>query len=119
MADAITPATTTMPVRLVPTSRRRDLSGLWGYLLIAPPVAIMLLLIFYPAVLAVIDTIFVADATTGQVGPSLQHYTSFFQDRILVTNLWFTLWITLATVALLFVIGYPLALYLRFSKSRL
>ncbi len=34
-------------------------------------------------------------------------------------NLWFTLEITLGTVLVLFIIGFPLALYLRFSKSRI
>ena len=43
----------------------------------------------------------------------------FFQDPILRANLLFTLQITLATVALLFVVGFPLSLYLRFSKSRI
>lgn len=37
----------------------------------------------------------------------------------MVANLRFTAEITATTVALLFVIGYPLALYLRFTKSRL
>lgn len=99
-------------------TKRRDLSGLFGYVLVAPPVAIMLLLIFYPAIQAVIETIFVADPQTGQTSASLQNYTAFFADPILRANLTFTVWVTLATVLFLFVVGYPLAMYLRFSKSR-
>jgi len=121
MADATTPApnlTTTTTVRISPKRKRRDWSALLGYLLVAPPVIIMIFLIFYPAILAIVETIFLPDATTSQIHFTLEEYTGFFQDQILVANFWFTFQITLATVALLFLIGYPLALYLRFSKSR-
>lgn len=118
MADTSTTATAATTVRSIPRSHR-DWSGLFGYVLIAPPVLIMLLLIFYPATLAVIDTLFLTDDTTGQVRFSWQEYTGFFQNPILVANLWFTIRITWITVAVLFGIGYPLALYLRFSSSRL
>jgi putative spermidine/putrescine transport system permease protein len=87
--------------------------------LVAPPVLIMTFLIFWPAIQALIETLFVRDAKTGQLGVTLQNYIAFFKDPILVENLWFTVQVTLATVALLFVIGFPLALYLRFSKSRI
>lgn len=99
-------------------TKRRNLSGLFGYVLIAPPVIIMLLLIFYPAGDAVFETLFVQDPQTGQLTFTLQNYVGFFQDIILVANLVFTVWVTLAAVGLLFVVGYPLAMYLRFSKSR-
>jgi len=99
-------------------TKRRSWSWLFGYLLIAPPVLIMLLLIFYPAAQAVFETLFVVDPQTGQLTITLQNYIAFFQDPVLFANLVFTVWITLASVALLFVVGYPLAMYLRFSKSR-
>jgi putative spermidine/putrescine transport system permease protein len=101
-----------------PRVRKRDWSGLFGYVLIAPPVIIMLALIFYPAALAIIDTLFLPDEKTGQVAFSLQNYLGFFKDPVLVANLWFTVEVTLVAVAMLFIVGYPLALYLRFSKSR-
>src|SRR5437867_199409 len=106
--------TTPITAQPAPRARRRDLSGYFGYLLIAPPVLIMLLLIFYPAALAIIDTVFIPDANTGQVSFTLQNYTGFFRDQILVANLSFTLTQTVAIVALLFLVGFPLALYLRF-----
>ena len=112
MPMAIT--STTIPMR---RAKKRDWSWLAGYALIALPVLIMVALIFYPAVLALIDTLFVPDATTGVTALSLSNYQAFFKDRILVANLLFTFQVTLTAVALLFVIGYPLALYLRFSKS--
>ena len=98
---------------------RPDRNSLWGYLLIAPPVLIMLALIFYPAVKAIIDTIFITDPKTGLDGFTIQAYISFFQDPVQVANLRFTIQETLWTVGLLFVVGFPLALYLRFSQSRL
>lgn len=99
-------------------TRQRNWSWLFGYLLIAPPVLIMLALIFYPAAQAVIETLFVVDPQTGQLTFTLQNYLGFFRDPILRANLIFTVWVTLASVGLLFVVGYPLAMYLRFSKSR-
>jgi ABC-type spermidine/putrescine transport system permease subunit I len=110
--------TNTTTLQPAPTAARRDWSGLFAYVLIAPPVLIMALLIFYPAIQAVIETLFVANKA-GQVTFSLQNYISFFQDPILRANLWFTLAVTLATTGLLFVVGFPLALYLRFSRSRI
>lgn len=44
---------------------RRNWSYLVGYLLVALPLLVMLLLIFYPAILAVIDTLFLHDDKTA------------------------------------------------------
>jgi putative spermidine/putrescine transport system permease protein len=98
---------------------RRKGAGWLAYLLIAPPVLIMALLIFWPAIQAVFETLFLTNATTGKLSLSLQNYINFFRDPILLQNLWFTLEITLGTVVVLFIVGFPLALYLRFSKSRI
>ena len=114
---ASTAVTTSPPASARPA--RRKWSGPVAYLLVAPPVLIMAFLIFWPAIQALIETLFVTDSVTGQLSISLQNYIKFFNDRILVANLWFTLEVTFATVALLFAIGFPLSLYLRFSKSRI
>jgi putative spermidine/putrescine transport system permease protein len=98
---------------------RRERNALLGYLLITPPVLIMLALIFYPAVRAIIDTIFITDPKSGLDGFTLQGYISFFQNPVQFANLRFTILETLVTVGMLFVVGFPLALYLRFSQSRL
>ena len=98
---------------------RRKWSGPVAYVLIAPPILIMTLLIFFPAIQALFETLFVTSGTTGKAAVSLQNYIAFFQSPILVANLIFTLEITLGTVLLLFVVGLPIALYLRFSKSRI
>jgi putative spermidine/putrescine transport system permease protein len=89
-----------------------------GYLLIAPPVVLMALLIFLPALQSLSRTLLVPD-TSGTATFSLQRYSEFFRDPISVSNLLFTLRITLTSVALLFAICFPLAIYLRFSRSRI
>lgn len=89
-----------------------------AYLLVAPPVLIMALLIFYPAIQAVITTLFVTDEKSGQISFTLLNYSKFFDSAILRANLIFTFEITLLTVTFLFIIGLPLSLYLRFSKSK-
>ncbi len=114
---ASTAVTTSPPASARPA--RRKWSGPIAYLLVAPPVLIMAFLIFWPAIQALIETMFVTDSVTGQLSFSLQNYVKFFNDQILVANLWFTLGVTFSTVALLFAIGFPLSLYLRFSKSRI
>ena len=92
---------------------------LLGYLLVAPPVLLMVLLIFYPAAQSMVRTMFVTAEDSGVYNFSLVRYTDFFNNRILLWNLWFTVWVTLVTVAGLFIICLPLALYLRFSNSRI
>ena len=101
------------------TAPRRDRGALWGYLLIAPPVLIMAALIFYPAIRAIIDTLFLTNPQTGETYFTLQNYIAFFQNANQVANLRFTIAETLWTVAILFVVGFPLALYLRFAEGRM
>jgi putative spermidine/putrescine transport system permease protein len=114
---ATTDITTHPPASAAPT--RRTWSGPVAYILVAPPVLIMAFLIFWPAIQALYETLVFVDSKTGQLSVSLQNYVKFFNDQILVANLVFTLEITFTSVALLFVIGFPLSIYLRFSKSRI
>jgi len=79
----------------------------------------MLLLIFFPAGQAIVRTLFVEDANTGVTAFSLDNYRTFFGSPISRSNLWFTVWVTLVTVAGLFVVCFPLSVYLRFSRSRI
>ncbi len=83
------------------------------YLLVAPPILLMTLLIFLPAGQAIVETVWIDGALT------LGEYVKFFNSPILTANLWFTLGITLSTVLLLFAVGLPLSLYLRFSEGRI
>lgn len=91
---------------------------LMPYLLIAPPILVMLLLIVYPAGLAVHNTLTIT-GDDGITRYTLTHYTSFFANEEALRNLWFTLQITVVTVILLFLGCFPIAYYLRFASGRL
>jgi ABC-type spermidine/putrescine transport system permease subunit I len=109
-------------VNLAPSRFYRPPRTIWRvllpYLLITPPVFLILFCIVVPAVQAIIRTLVgQGEAITGSL--SLTRYITFFQDKISVSNLWFTLQITIVSLVVLYIICFPLALYLRFSKSRL
>jgi ABC-type spermidine/putrescine transport system permease subunit I len=102
-------------VRRPRAARARDRGWALGLALIAPAFLIMVLLIFAPAMLSILGTLL----PDGAAGPSLANYRHFFNDRLSVLNLVFTLWTTLATLVALLLIGLVIAVYLRFSQSRL
>jgi ABC-type spermidine/putrescine transport system permease subunit I len=96
--------------------KRRSRQSWLGYVLIAPPVILITALIFFPALQS-----FVVSVTNveGVNGFSLDRYNRFFADPIAISNLMFTFQMTIWSVAGLFIICFPIALYLRFSRSRL
>jgi putative spermidine/putrescine transport system permease protein len=98
------------------TSRRRR-EAIGGYLLVATPTLLIFGLFFLPALQSLVRTL--TDAGAGSAHISLGRYTDFFQSPIGRSNLIFTFYITLVSIAVLFAICFPLALYLRFSKSRI
>ncbi len=98
--------------------RRRLRSIIGGYALILPALLLVVLIIVYPAALSVITTLTTKlDGTT--TGFTLEQYHAFFSDPYSMTNLLYTLRVTFTVVFLLFLICFPIALYLRFSKSRI
>jgi ABC-type spermidine/putrescine transport system permease subunit I len=86
------------------------------YLMVAPPLLIMLLLIFYPAAQSIVRTLTID--VDGQPGLSISRYTAFFSDPISVSNLSFTFQITVLVLVVMFVVCFPLSLYLRFANGR-
>jgi len=110
MASQVIPTT--------PTAKRsRKLSGnLIGYVLVAPPLLLMALLIFLPALQSVGRTLFI-DNDNGTSTFTIARYVDFFKDPISISNLFFTFRITLLVVGFLFLLCFPLAVYLRFSKA--
>jgi ABC-type spermidine/putrescine transport system permease subunit I len=101
-------------------TRSRYLNTLFaGYALIAPPLIILVLLIFYPAGQAIVRTVMTDQEVGITAGLTLDRYFNFFADPIARSNLWFTIWVTVVTTALLFLVCFPLSLYLRFSSSRI
>lgn len=90
--------------------------GLTGLLLVSAPVALLGWLIIYPIFNAIARTL-LAPTETGTAF-STDTYVRFFSDGYALANLWLTLWVTAVCAALLLAICLPLALYLRFAKSR-
>lgn len=96
--------------------RRRFSRQALAYLMVAPPFLVMVLLIIYPALLAVNETLWITEDGVRRL--SLARYVEFFNTPLAVTNLVFTLQVTLITVALLFIFCFPISLYLRFAAGR-
>lgn len=96
----------------------RLFSRLTPYALIAPPVLVMALLIIYPALISVFDTI-TSTADDGTLYFTLENYVNFFSLPDAWPNLWFTLRMTIITVGILFAVCFPIAYYLRFATSRI
>ena len=89
-----------------------------GLLLVALPVLLLAWLIVYPIFSAVVGTIFVR-GPDGATDLTFASYRFFFTDGYSLANLWMTLWTTAVCGTLLLAIGFPIALYLRFSQGRL
>ncbi|MBL8133364.1 MAG: ABC transporter permease subunit [Anaerolineae bacterium] len=91
--------------------------GIIAYLMVAPPLLLMILLIFIPALQSTARTLTID--VNGEPGFSISRYTAFFQDPISVSNLFFTFQVTLITLAAIFILCFPLAIYLRFATGKL
>jgi len=99
-----------------------------GYTLIAPPVLFLALIIIYPSLKAIWDSLtlksITADGGNELIlhGPSLDNYRDLLTDsayRLDRKAIVYTLQVTAITLISLFAICYPLAMFLRFSRSRL
>lgn len=95
-----------------PLVRRRPI----GLLLVAVPVLLVIWLIIWPIIAAVVQTVWIS--TPGGKELSLETYRFFFFDGYSLSNLSITLWTTAVCAILLLVVCLPIALYLRFSDSK-
>ena len=101
--------------RQLAARRRRE--ALTGYLLVAPPTLLIFGLFFLPALQSIVRTLTNVESAPGQI--SIARYSGFLQNPISLSNLRFTFFVTLTAIAVLFAICFPLAIYLRFSRSRI
>jgi putative spermidine/putrescine transport system permease protein len=101
------------PLAPVSPERRRPI----GLLLVAMPVLLVAWLVIWPIIAAVIQTIWIQ--TPEGTAFSLETYRFFFSDGYSLSNLSITLWTTGVCALLLLVICLPIALYLRFSDSKI
>lgn len=93
--------------------RRRPI----GLLLVAVPVLLVCWLVIWPIISAVIQTFWLT-GPDGTTALSVETYKFFFSDSYSLSNLSITLWTTGVCAVLLLVICLPIALYLRFSDSK-
>lgn len=89
----------------------------YGLLLVATPVLLVAWLVIWPIISAVIQTVWVS-TPEGDKAVSLASYGFFFSDPYSLSNLSMTLWTTGVCAVLLLVVCLPIALYLRFSTSK-
>jgi len=89
--------------------------GAAGILLVLPPLLLLALLILYPAAEAVLGTLRVERA--GHVIYSLDRYRDMLQTVSLRRSVGFTLMVTVISAGATFLLAYPLALYLRFTRG--
>jgi len=74
-------------------------------------------LVAWPILIAFFQTIHVNTPDGPQW--SIKSYRFFFSDSYSLGNLWLTLWTTALTGALLILLSLPIALYLRYTETRL
>src|SRR5215216_4487415 len=102
--------------KLIQPKPRSWRSQVLPYVMVAPPLLLMMLLIFLPAIQSIIRTLTID--VEGQPGFSISRYIAFFSDPISVSNLGFTFQITILVLIAIFIVCFPLALYLRFANGR-
>ena len=80
-----------------------------------PPMLVSLGLVVYPMISTVIRSF--KDPETGEY--TLSNYVYLFTNKVSSAAIWYTLLISILTVLLAISIAYMLALYLRFSSSKI
>ncbi len=108
---------TTLPTSTSGSLWRQRRGLILAYLLVAPPLLLMVLLIFLPATQSIARTLTID--TAGEAGFSFSRYIAFFQDPISVSNLVFTFQVVFVTLFVIFIVCFPLAIYLRFAQGRI
>ena len=111
--------------RLSPLARE----GVVGLLLVLPPIAVLILLVIYPALEALWFSLgFVpADNPSYASGldlirsssPTLKVFQKLFSSSFFSGNLALTVRVSFVSVILLVLVSYPLALYTRFGRGKL
>jgi ABC-type spermidine/putrescine transport system permease subunit I len=89
-------------------------TNLFIVLMLLPALLLSLGIIAYPMLNTVIRSF-----QNAEGGFTLENYRFLFTDSLALGNIWFTFWVTVATVLLAIAFAYVLALYLRFSESRI
>ncbi len=83
--------------------------------MLLPSLLLSLGIVAYP----MLNTVFKSFQKADGSGFTLEHYKFLFTDRIAVDNIVYTVWVTVVTVVLAIAVSYLLALYLRFTDSKI
>lgn len=84
--------------------------GILGLSLVLPSFLILCFVVIVPIILAINESF-----KDGKGNYSLTHYIYLFTDKVSVTNIMFTLKLTIISVLIVLLISYALAVYMRFS----
>lgn len=82
---------------------------------LAPALIVALGIVIYPIINTIIKSF--QDPTTGAF--TLENYSYLFTNKLARAHIWYTIWVTTLTVLLAIFFSYLLALYLRFSDSKI
>src|SRR6185437_13637402 len=96
-----------------------------AYLMVAPPVLFLGVIIVYPALRAIWDTLAVQHVVVHNGVQSVERtftfdtYTAIWNDSYSRNSILYSLRVTITSVIVLFLFCYPLAIYLRFRHGYL
>lgn len=88
--------------------------GIFGLTLVIPSFLILCFVVIVPIILSINESF-----KDGDGNYSLKQYIFLFTDKVSVTNIMFTLKLTIISVIMVLLIGYALAVYMRFSGGKL
>jgi ABC-type spermidine/putrescine transport system permease subunit I len=97
------------------TKKNRIINKVAAYLFVLPAFLVVMLVVAYPIVNSVARSF--RERKTGNF--TLENYTYFFTNPIEFGSIVYTLVVVIITVLLAMVFAYLLALYLRFTKSKI
>lgn len=94
---------------------RKDVKqAILGMAMVLPSFAILMIIVVIPIIQSLIMSL-----SNGEGGYDLSRYQFLFADKGMRTNIVYTLRITLITCALVLIVSYSLALYMRFNSGKL
>jgi len=97
------------------TKTTRFLNRAAAYLFVLPSFLVVMLVVAYPIFNSIVRSF--QDRKTHRF--TLDNYVYFLTNPLEVGSIWFTLGVVVTTVLIAAVIAYLLAMYLRFSKSKI
>lgn len=97
---------------------RKMQGGPLGLLFVVAPITLIVTFLFFPALRSILSTVHVKQPDGTYIW-TIASYIKFFTDDYSLANLARTIWTTVVTMILLIAVNLPIAMYLRFSKSKL